>query len=122
MTELAKFEIEAAAIRAGDTAAGDRPAALLRIVGEVDVASSPQLELELAALLKAGHVHIVIDMAEVDFIDASGIGTLVSAAVQACAAGGGIALSRPTSRVKRVLDMLQLNGALPVVRDYESTD
>jgi anti-sigma B factor antagonist len=122
MTELAKFEVSAAANRAGDTAAGGKPAALLKIVGEVDVATSPQLELELVALLKAGNSHVVIDMAEVDFIDASGIGTLVTAADQARSAGGDLVLSRPTSRVRRVIDVLQLNGALPVVRGYESTD
>jgi anti-sigma B factor antagonist len=122
MTELAKFEVGTAAVRGRDPAAGGQSTALLKIAGDVDVASSPQLELQLAALLKAGNVHVVIDMAEVNFIDASGIGTLVAAADQARAAGGGLVLSRPTSRVKRVIDVLQLNVALPVVRGYEAAD
>ncbi len=104
MTELAKFEIGTAAVRSGDAAAGGQPAALLKIVDEVDVASSPQLELELATLLKAGNVHVVIDMADVNFIDASGIGALIKAANQARVAGGDLVLSRPTTRVKRVID------------------
>ena len=121
MTELAEFEVGETPVRASESANGDQPAALLRIVGELDVASSPQLEAELTALLDAGNVHIVIDMAGVQFIDASGIGTLVTAADRARAAGGGIVLSRPTGRVKRVIDMLKLNGALPVVKDHERT-
>jgi anti-sigma B factor antagonist len=122
MTELAKFEVDTAAVRARESASGGQPAAVLRIVGELDVASTPQLEAELATLLEAGKANVVIDMAGVQFIDASGIGTLVTAADRARAAGGGIVLCRPTSRVTRVIDMLELNGALPVVRGYEAMD
>ncbi len=122
MTELAKFEVSAANARAGVTADGDRPSVLLTIAGEVDVASSPRLELELERLLDAGSVDVVIDMAAVEFIDASGIGTLVAAAERARTAGGHIVVSRPSPKVSRVIDMLRLNGALATVWDLERAE
>jgi anti-anti-sigma factor len=121
MTDLAKFEVSAASARAGGAANGGQSGALLRIVGELDVASSPRLETELRQLLDAGNVRVVIDMAEVEFIDASGIGTLVTAADRARSEGGYLELRRPTDGVMRVIDMLALNGALPVRRDGEKT-
>ena len=122
MTAVAKFEVSEAAVRAGDAATDGPPGVLLRIAGELDVASSPRLETELRQLLDAGNIHVVIDMADVEFIDASGIGLLVTAADRARAEGGYLVLNRPSDRVTRVIDVLGLNGALPVRRDRERTD
>jgi anti-sigma B factor antagonist len=122
MTAVAKFEVSEAAVHAGDPAADGPPGVLLTIAGELDVASSPRLEAELRQLLDAGNIRVVIDMADVEFIDASGIGLLVTAADRARAEGGYLLLRRPTERTRRVIDVLGLNGALPVRRDLERTD
>ena len=98
-----------------------RPSAVLVLSGEVDIANSPQLARQLHDLMDSGEVRVVVDMADVEFIDASGIGALVDAARRARAEGGGLELSRPTHMLPRVLDVLQLDGVLPVVGNDEET-
>ena len=88
---------------------------VVALVGEVDVATSPHLLRQLQALIDAGEVRVVVDMADVEFVDASGIGALVGAAVNARETGGGLALRRPSRSVVHLLDILQLESVLPVV-------
>lgn len=45
--------------------------------GEIDLASSPDLRRELQGLLDDGARRIVLDLADVTFIDSSGLGVLV---------------------------------------------
>lgn len=47
--------------------------------GEIDLASSPELRRELQGLLDDGARHLVLDLADVTFIDSSGLGVLVGA-------------------------------------------
>lgn len=51
--------------------------ATLRVCGEIDLASSPQLRRELNSLLDDGVKRIALDLDEVTFIDSSGLGVLV---------------------------------------------
>jgi anti-sigma B factor antagonist len=67
---LATFDVEP-----GATAGEQR----LRVVGEVDVASSPALRAKIAELLDGGADRIVLDLSEMTFIDSSGLGVLVGA-------------------------------------------
>ena len=67
---LATFDAEP-----GATAGEQR----LRVVGEVDVASSPPLRAKIAELLDGGADRIVLDLSEMTFIDSSGLGVLVGA-------------------------------------------
>jgi anti-sigma B factor antagonist len=52
---------------------------VLRVVGEVDVASSPTLRARIAELLDDGADRIVLDLGDMSFIDSSGLGVLVGA-------------------------------------------
>ena len=52
---------------------------VLEVVGEIDVATSPDPSLELAELLRDEPEHVTLDFAHVAFIDSSGLGVLVGA-------------------------------------------
>jgi anti-sigma B factor antagonist len=52
---------------------------VLRIVGEIDVATAPVVRKELAALVNDGAQRIILDLDGVAFIDSSGLGVLVGA-------------------------------------------
>jgi anti-sigma B factor antagonist len=67
---LARFDIEPGA------SPGERR---LRVVGEVDVASSPALRARISELIDDGAERIVLDVGEMSFIDSSGLGVLVGA-------------------------------------------
>ena len=56
---------------------GEPEAPVVVVSGEIDVATSPQLRRELAALVARGARDITLQFAEVSFVDSSGLGVLV---------------------------------------------
>jgi anti-sigma B factor antagonist len=58
---------------------GDRNEPIVRIVGEIDIATAPLVRAELSRLVNRGAQQIRLDLAEVGFIDSSGLGVLVGA-------------------------------------------
>ena len=84
------------------------------MVGEFDVATSPRFEREVLAALGAGVSAVVVDASQVEFIDASGIGVLVGVANRVRELGGRLVLRNPSKPTRRLLDLLGLDGALPV--------
>jgi anti-anti-sigma factor len=85
---------------------------VVAVNGEVDTATSPRLEQALAEALDAGPPVVWVDLAGVTFMDASGVGVLVSAAKRAQDLGGRLTLCAPSSAVLRVLDAADLQGLL----------
>ena len=57
---------------------------------------------------------ILIDLEAVEFIDAAGIGALTTAVESAQADHEELRLRRPSPAVRRVLDILHLDGSLPL--------
>lgn len=51
---------------------------LIAVRGELDLASAPKLERELDAALAAADGPIVVDLAELEFIDSTGLCTLIA--------------------------------------------
>lgn len=68
---------EARAVISSETP--DWPGALIVARGELDVQSVPELRSQLAAALDAGNTRVVIDLAEVSFIDSLSLSALVGA-------------------------------------------
>ena len=89
------------------------PPATVVLDGEIDIATSPAIGESLMAAINAGNVHLAVYMSGVVFIDAAGIGVLVAAANRAREAGGGLSLLAPSWQVRRLLDVLHLDGILP---------
>lgn len=87
---------------------------VIAVNGEVDTATSPRLEEALHAAMDTGASVVMVDMTGVSFMDASGVGVLVSAASRARHQGGRVALCAPSPAVLRVLDATDLRGLLDV--------
>jgi anti-sigma B factor antagonist len=98
------------------TAVWDPPSATVVLDGEIDIATAPAVRRFLMAAISGGDVHLAVDMSCVTFIDAAGIGVLVAAANRAREAGGGLSLLAPSWQVRRLLDVLHLDGILPAAR------
>jgi anti-sigma B factor antagonist len=60
-------------------ASGPSEEPTLRIEGEVDVATAPQLRAALNELIDRGAQRIILDLGAVAFVDSSGLGVLVGA-------------------------------------------
>ena len=89
------------------------PSATVVLDGELDIATGPAIRRSLMAAIRGRNVHLAVDMSGVTFIDAAGIGVLVDAASRARKAGGRLSLLAPSWPVRRLLDILHLDGILP---------
>ena len=89
----------------------------LRVVvsGEVDVSNAEDLRAQIDAGLSDETVQEVeVDMAEVSYIDSTGIGVLVGAATRSADAGVTFAVTNPQPNVRRVLGLLGVEGQLNI--------
>ena len=81
--------------------------------------SSERLDIEVAAdframllsLIEQGHRRLVVDLADVGFIDSSGLGALVSAlkTLKRSDNGGDVRLARVQAPVVSLLEIIRLN-------------
>lgn len=82
---------------------------VVRVIGDLDIATAPILRGHLAALLSCGHQRLILDLASLDFIDSTGLGTLVGGLKRARARGGQLALAGTTGRTKKILRVTGLD-------------
>ena len=82
--------------------------------GELDLSSGPRLQACLTQLLATGHPDIVLDLARLTFIDASGLGIIVGAVERARSMGGDIALRSVPKAGMRVLEVTRLTDVIHV--------
>lgn len=94
-------------------------ATVVHVEGDVDVSSTLALRDTLAAVVGDGSARVVLDLAEVAFIDSAGIGLLVTAHRRAQAADGVFVLAALTPTVARVLELTRTDRLLRVVPSVE---
>lgn len=90
---------------------------VLELFGELDVASSPALEAELARV--SDTKLLVIDLRALDFIDSTGLGVLVRTHQHAKEQGQEFALVKGAGQVQRLLGLTGLSEQLPVAETAE---
>lgn len=81
------------------------------VYGELDIATAPELVELLNRLRHHGHA-VTVDLAEVTFMDSTGLTTLMDAHVQAERNGWTFAVQRPSPAVRRVFELAGVNGVL----------
>ncbi len=82
--------------------------------GEVDVSNAAELRDAIDSALAKGDKPVELDMADVTYIDSTGIGVLVGAAHRASEGGTTFSVARPQRNVARVLDLLGVTKELNV--------
>ena len=87
---------------------------LVSVSGEVDVSNAGELRSALDAALADGGPRIEVDLAQVPYIDSTGIGVLVGAARRAADSGAAFAVVNPQRNVARVLSLLGVGAELGV--------
>jgi anti-anti-sigma factor len=83
----------------------DRAAVRVRPVGELDLATVPIVEAQLAELWSVGFTHLVLDMREVVFLDSTGVRLLVSWHAHGSADGVVFGVIPGPPPVQRVLEI-----------------
>jgi anti-anti-sigma factor len=89
--------------------------ALIVVSGELDLASGPALEDELARVLASRVELVVLDLRELEFMDSTGLSILVKANQRAVDEGRRFGLVRGSPQVQRLLDLTGVAERLTLV-------
>ena len=84
--------------------------------GELDLATASALAEALSDCDPDDHGRLVLDLADVPFIDATGLRVLIEARRRRVRAGGDLVIEHPSRQVTRLLDIAGDRAGLRVAR------
>ncbi|HZR13614.1 MAG TPA: STAS domain-containing protein [Acidimicrobiia bacterium] len=87
-------------------------AAVLRLSGELDMASAPLLAEELERTAGRDVERVIVDVAELGFCDSSGLAVLMSWHNRYEQSGRELVLRSPQPSLVRLLEITRVDGAL----------
>ena len=87
---------------------------VLRVSGEVDLYSSPELRTGVQALLARANDRVHIDLSAVGYMDSSGVATLVEGMRSAQANNVAFVLYAPSESVMKVLTLSRLDSVFDI--------
>jgi anti-anti-sigma factor len=82
------------------------------LAGRLDARAAGPVRDTLHAVLAAGSGRLVVDLSEVELVDATGLGVLVGAHRRARLDGGELVLRGTTPRVARLLRLTRLDRVI----------
>jgi anti-sigma B factor antagonist len=83
----------------------------IRLAGELDMSTAAELDEVLGTAVEYGGA-IMIDLSDLTFMDSTGIGVFLRAAVS-LRGRGCLILHGEQDRVRRVLDLVRVDGSIP---------
>ncbi|MEU3826962.1 anti-sigma factor antagonist [Streptomyces sp. SID486] len=92
---------------------GDRTA-VVAVAGDVDLHTASVLRGHALAVVEQGVPHLVLDLAQVDFVDSTGLSTLIHLLHATHRAGGSLLLAEVPDRLMRMINMTGISQLLPV--------
>ena len=90
----------------------DHGHAVVHVTGELDMCTAPQLSVSLSAVLDQRPCELTMDLAGVEFIDSTGLTLLVRTSKKLEEHEGALLLTHPTPAVRKVLEIVGLDGLL----------
>ena len=95
---------------------------VLTMLGDLDVASAPQLRSQVIEAISHGPVDLVLDLRNVDFIDSFGLGVIISALKRTALVDRKLQLlTDPGGPVSELLRITDLDRILEVRPGLETT-
>ncbi len=85
-----------------------------RLLGELDLSTAPQLRDELVRVSTEGAQMVTVDLADLAFIDSTGLSVLITGLKRLRQQGGDMALRSPTPSTRRVLEITGLTQVFAV--------
>ncbi|MGQ9919923.1 MAG: STAS domain-containing protein, partial [Desulfobacca sp.] len=90
---------------------------LLKIQGRLDSLVLKDHKKNRQTLLQEGKIHLVFDMAEVSFMDSSGLGAILAALRAISQAGGDIRIASLQPRVRALFELTRLHQVFQIYGD-----
>jgi anti-anti-sigma factor len=89
----------------------------LTVIGELDIATTPQLEEAAHATIARGVIDVTVDLRQVTFMDSSGLRALIVLNDRASTEGWALGLLRPAGPPLAILALTGADKNLPFVED-----
>jgi anti-sigma B factor antagonist len=93
---------------------------IVTVSGEIDVATAPQLQERLHALVARGQSTVVVDLLGVTFLDSTALGVLVGALKRCRERGGDMPLVMTEPRIMKIFEITGLTAVFPIVDSLSS--
>ena len=93
---------------------------VVAVEGDLDARSAMGLKLALNEKIEAGNVRILVDLSEVPYVDAAGLGVLVSGFKNATRQSGDLRLCGLQPDVKSLFELTRLNKVFQIFEDSSS--
>lgn len=93
---------------------------VVRVGGEIDLATAPTLRERLASVIEGGDHRLVIDLGGVDFIDSTGLGSLIGALKRIRSHDGELRLVCDEPRILKVFEITGLDRVFEISPDLEA--
>jgi anti-anti-sigma factor len=88
---------------------------LVTLSGELDASTATLLYDQLSDLEVKDVQHVVLDLAQVSFMDSTGLSVIVTEHKRLRHSGGGLTVFAPPSSVRRLFEITGLNTVLDIV-------
>ena len=86
----------------------------VRLLGELDMATAPQLRDELLRLATNGATQVTVDLSQLGFVDSTGLSVLITGLKRLREKGGDLALRAPQPGTRRVLEITGLTEVFSI--------
>jgi anti-anti-sigma factor len=92
-----------------------RDRVVLRLTGELDLASVPLLQRELEAVDLEPAALVLLDLRELQFMDSTGLRAVLDAHARSRERGYDFAVTRGSDQVERLLSITRVSDHLPII-------
>jgi anti-anti-sigma factor len=86
---------------------------ILDLSGHLTEVSGNEMWRRIRGLAAAGGTHVILNLADVSYVDSSGLGTMVASFVAMKSVGGTLKLLGPTKRTQQMLTVTALATVMP---------
>jgi len=93
---------------------------VLKLEGRLDASSAKDIKEKIELLTKGNRMKVVIDMGGIDFIDSSGLGSLVSSLRSVNKLGGDIKISALQDQVRAIFELTRLHRIFGIYDDSDA--
>jgi anti-sigma B factor antagonist len=99
--------------------ANDALGTVVRLGGEIDLNSAPAFRTSLLEFVAQRPQRVILDLANVTYIDSSGVGTIVEFKRRLERSGGRVILAALQARVKSVFEITRLDRFFIIVESLD---
>jgi anti-sigma B factor antagonist len=110
-----KFDISTA-----EESVNELPIQVVRVKGYLDSSTFPQMQDHLQNLIKDGHVRIVVEFSDLNYISSAGLGVLMGMLQEVRNQQGDLKLADMSSKIKNLFDMLGFSRLIRIYPNVES--